>query len=75
MTILRSATVVHPELDRARRVPIALGLFHLQRDVARDLVAGEHVAGPQVVAVGLMVMVQVQEGENACFFSGLELVC
>ncbi|EAP77703.1 hypothetical protein ISM_05400 [Roseovarius nubinhibens ISM] len=51
----RLAAVVHAELDRVRRVFVKLDLFHLQSDIAVDLVFGEHVTGEQIVVIGLQL--------------------
>ncbi|EBA09822.1 hypothetical protein SSE37_08438 [Sagittula stellata E-37] len=47
-----SAGVVQCEFDRVRRHFVHFQLFHLQLDVAFDLVLGEHVTGQQEVHVG-----------------------
>src|SRR6056297_4257220 len=46
-----SAAVVHLEFHRVGRVLIRLDLFHLQLDIAVDLILGEHVTGQQEVVI------------------------
>ena len=51
--ICRLAAVVHAEFDRMRRVLVVVHFFHLQLDIAIDLVLGKDITGCQEVHVAL----------------------
>ena len=51
-----SAAVVHSELNRMRRVLVCFYFFHLQFDLAIDLILGKHVACQQEFVVGLQAL-------------------